>query len=163
MLGTSWGPHSLPESFEGAETGNSGPGTVDFTGTLCLFTPRPWWLRGWQPGGSMLLSTRLIYQCWHWTTSFCSQCEEGAGQQNPGDLQEGVREGCENPLGGGLHPKCGGLSVEKSALGLLTYMLRKTKNTNCPKYNCFFFVGVVWVRRKHTSYLCVSEYDKIRG
>ncbi len=73
------------------------------------------------------------------------QCEEGAGQQNshPGDPQEGVGEGCENPLGGRLRHAlrqwydC----CAKSASTLLADMSRKAKNTKCSYYDRFLFIG----------------------
>jgi hypothetical protein len=36
----------------------------------------------------------------------------------------------------------------KSVLPSLADTLRKAKNTKCPNYNCFLFIGVVYVGSK---------------
>jgi hypothetical protein len=46
-----------------------------------------------------------------------------------------------------------GTSAAKSALTSLADTLRKAKNTKCPNYNRFLFIGVVRVQSKHTPYM----------
>ncbi len=47
----------------------------------------------------------------------------------------------------------GGLTAVKSVLRSLADMSRKAKNTKCPYYHRFLFIGVVRVQGKHTPYV----------
>jgi hypothetical protein len=58
-------------------------------------------------------------------------------------------------------PSGAGSSAAKSVLTSPADTPRKAKNTKCPNYNRFLFIGVVRVRSKHTPYMLWSRKKQL--
>jgi hypothetical protein len=138
---------SLPlESFEGEETDHDGQELVVSLG-YCACSHR---CHGDQLDGGQEVSDHRAFALFAGFGACrlfpVSQCEEGAGQENPhpGDPQEGVG-GAVRTLSAVDFATVFRQRYDCYMLTPLVNMLRKAKNTKCHNYNHFLFTEVVRV------------------